>query len=468
MANPRGGKRPQGAGDGGRLNDGGRSEQVTPGTTGRYLVLLRSEESEAGGKALTDIAGLRVANSADFSDGAITPENSGDANAVLLQRLGVAIIDTPPDQIRRLGMATSDAASGILAVEPERYVYTFQDPSFQITSPVLQRTLSARQQSGSAEFLLGYREGVNQLVAQLLNGAAGIETAGLTPLAFDESRLTWGLQATRVAESQYSGQGIRVAVLDTGMDLEHPDFAGRTITSQSFVEGEEVQDGNGHGTHCIGTSCGSLQPETLPRYGVAHRAEIYAGKVLGNDGSGTDGTILPAIEWAVSNQCVVISMSLGADVSPNQSYSRIYERVARRALRAGSIIIAAAGNASRRPGTVAAVGHPANCPSIMAVGAVDADFQICFFSSGGRNPNGGQVDIAGPGDDVYSSYPMPTRYRRLRGTSMATPHVSGIAALIAEADENARGRALWQALVQLARRLDLPSRDVGAGLVQAP
>jgi len=310
MANPRGGKRPQGAGDGGRLNDGGRSEQVTPGTTGRYLVLLRSEESEAGGKALTDIAGLRVANSADFSDGAITPENSGDANAVLLQRLGVAIIDTPPDQIRRLGMATSDAASGILAVEPERYVYTFQDPSFQITSPVLQRTLSARQQSGSAEFLLGYREGVNQLVAQLLNGAAGIETAGLTPLAFDESRLTWGLQATRVAESQYSGQGIRVAVLDTGMDLEHPDFAGRTITSQSFVEGEEVQDGNGHGTHCIGTSCGSLQPETLPRYGVAHRAEIYAGKVLGNDGSGTDGTILPAIEWAVSNQCVVFPCRL--------------------------------------------------------------------------------------------------------------------------------------------------------------
>jgi hypothetical protein len=70
MANPRGGKRPQGAGDGGRLNDGGRSEQITPGTTGRYLVLLRSEESEAGGKTLTDIAGLRVANSADFSDGA--------------------------------------------------------------------------------------------------------------------------------------------------------------------------------------------------------------------------------------------------------------------------------------------------------------------------------------------------------------------------------------------------------------
>ena len=70
--------------------------------------------------------------------------------------------------------------------------------------------------------------------------------------------------------------------------------------------------------------------------------------------------------------------------------------------------------------------------------------------------------------DVYSSYLMPTRYRRLQGTSMATPHVSGIAALVAESDPNARGRALWQMLAQLARRLDLPSRDVGAGLAQAP
>src|SRR4051794_24637334 len=148
MANPRRGKRPQGAGDGERLNDGGRSEQVTPGTTGRYLVLLGSEESEAGGKALTDIAGLRVANSADFSDGAITPENAGDANAVLLQKLGVAIVDTPPEQLRKLGMATSDAASGILVVEPERYVHTLQDPIFGITSPILERTPSGRQQSG--------------------------------------------------------------------------------------------------------------------------------------------------------------------------------------------------------------------------------------------------------------------------------------------------------------------------------
>ena len=252
------------------------------------------------------------------------------------------------------------------------------------------------------------------------------------------------------------------------MDLEHPDFATRNIVRQSFIEGEDVQDGNGHGTHCIGTSCGPQQPEILPRYGVAYNADIYAGKVLGNDGSGTDGSILPGIEWAVANQCTVISMSLGAEVSVNQSFSKVYERVARRALNAGTVIIAAAGNGSDRPRHISPVGHPANCPSIMAVGAVDADFLMAFFSNGGLNANGGQVDIAAPGENVYSSYPMPTRYRRLRGTSMATPHVAGIAALIAESDQNARGRALWQSLVQLARRLDQPSRDVGAGLVQAP
>lgn len=103
-----------------------------------------------------------------------------------------------------------------------------------------------------------------------------------------------------------------MAVLDTGLDLDHPDFAGRQIYAESFINGETADDGNGHGTHTIGTSCGAKKPHTDPRYGVAYEAEIYAGKVLSNGGSGDDSGILAGIEWALSNGCQIISMSLGA------------------------------------------------------------------------------------------------------------------------------------------------------------
>jgi len=115
------------------------------------------------------------------------------------------------------------------------------------------------------------------------------------------------------------------------------------------------------------------------------------------------------------------------------------------------------------------VDRPANCPSILAVAAVDSRLGIAPFSCGGINPDGGGVDLAGPGVNVYSSWPMPTRYRTISGTSMATPHVSGIAALWLEARGlDTTAEALWQLLVANAQRLPLPARDVGTGLVQAP
>jgi len=446
------------------------TEFVEPGTTGRFLILMREDSVKAGVRAVTDATGLSVASAADYADLGMDSSALELEQAVVFEDLGVAVVNTPPEQIQALSAAAADD-NPILAIEPERINYTLQEdwPETGETVPPVPARPSELA-TNPIEYLRGYRDAVNHLVGKLLaaGGAAEEVTGEGLIAALNEAELTWGLQVTKAATSRFSGQGIRVAVLDTGLDLGHPDFVGRRIVSQSFIPGQTVQDGHGHGTHCIGTACGPRRPGRLPRYGVAFDAEIFAGKVLSNQGSGPDGSILAGIQWAITNRCQIVSMSLGSRVLPGQTFSPIYEQVAQRALAAGTLIIAAAGNDSNRPGSISPVSRPANSPSIMAVAALDPQLRVARFSNAGINPQGGQVDIAGPGVDVISTWPRPRLYNTISGTSMATPHVAGIAALLAQANPGARGRALASLLSQRARRLTLPARDVGAGLVQAP
>jgi hypothetical protein len=436
------------------------------GTTGRSLVLFEEGEAEAGMQAVQEAVGVEVVTAT--GEEAAPAEGGG----FLFESLGVAVVDAPPEQVAQ---AAGDAA--IIAIEPERIVYALEATQYappqtngqatlpQPVAPSLPVSQPGEGGGRSAEYLRGYREAVLHLTDAVASDAA---TAEAVIAAVDESQATWGLQVTKVVNCCRTAKGIRIAVLDSGFDLQHPDFAGRSITTQSFITGQAVQDGNGHGTHCIGTAMGAKCPGVRPRYGIAYEAEIYAGKVLSNAGSGSDTGILAGIEWAVQNKCAVISMSLGAPTRLGQAFSQVFERAARRAQERGALIVAAAGNDSTRPGDIHPVSHPANCPSIMAVAAMDVQGAIARFSNRGINPDGGQVDIAGPGVDVHSSWPLPTRYRRISGTSMATPHVAGIAGLYAEADPTARGAALGRLLTGGAQRLSLPSSDVGAGMVQAP
>jgi len=167
--------------------------------------------------------------------------------------------------------------------------------------------------------------------------------------------------------------------------------------SRSFVQGEDAQDGNGHGTHCAGIAAGPRVPISGPRYGVAGEAQLYIGKVLGNEGGGGDGGVLEGINWAIENNCQVISMSLGSVTTPDQPYSRVFEEVARRAMAAGAVIIAAAGNDSERPDHIAPVAHPANCPSSLgwAPSTSCAVWRIFQWRAGIRRRQGGHCRSGG-------------------------------------------------------------------------
>jgi len=397
-----------------------QARETAGALTGRYLVLLPEDDHEAGMNLLQETAQVEVLSSVGI-EAASDPEAS---HGVFYESLGVAVLPAPPpERIEALGIAAADASQPILAVEPERVLVAISAPA--VVGPPWQ----------------------------------------------DDASETWGMHATGLHPTGFDGSGVRVAILDTGIDLGHADFAGRPIVTESFVPGEAVDDGNGHGTHCAGIACGTRTPATEPRYGAASAAALHVGKVLSNRGRGGDGGIIAGISWALEHRCDVISMSLGAPQQFGAPHSPVYEQIAQRALARGTVIFAAAGNDNQRAaGIPAPVGRPANCPSIFAVAAIDGRAEVADFSNE-SDPNGGtaaQVDIAGPGVDVHSSWPRPTDYRSISGTSMATPFVAGIAALHAQAT-GLRGSALARAVIGSAASLTpLSPADVGSGLVQAP
>jgi subtilisin family serine protease len=385
------------------------------------VVRFKLEAASTGVREL-ESGGFRVASSRDFRSAAAVPNNFGGADVQYFERFGIAVV-------RR------DAAR---------------------LTPLVERAMRERVVS-SVRPETRYRA-----LAEVRRSEAAV-----TSLAqFDETSVTWGLEATKVALSTLSGAGIKVAVLDTGFDSNHQDFRGRSITKKLFATNSSETDTQGHGTHCIGTACGPQRPTSGPRYGIAYEAAIYAGKVLGDDGMGTDRSVIAGMDWALDQGCQIISMSLGSAAEVGDQPNADFEQIGKACLDGGTVVIAAAGNESSRPGHIAPVGSPANALTIMAVAALEKALAPAPFSSGGVNP-GQDVDIAAPGVDVLSSLPG-NRYGRLSGTSMATPHASGVAALIAQSDAKFRGRALWERLLELGGPLPHPARDVGKGLLLAP
>ena len=250
-----------------------------------------------------------------------------------------------------------------------------------------------------------------------------------------------------------TGQGVDVAVLDTGVDAGHPDLAGRIAHTASFVPNEDVTDRHGHGTHVASTIAGTGAASGGKEKGVAPDARLDIGKVLGNDGSGQDSWVLAGMEWAARDQhAKIISMSLGSE--PTDGSDPLSQAVDNLSAETGALFVVAAGNAGAS-GTVSA---PGAADAALTVGAVDGNDDLAYFSSQGPRVGDDALkpELTAPGVDVLAARSQYAPegdgyYQTLSGTSMATPHVAGAAALLAAGHPELTGQQLKDALVSTAK-----------------
>ncbi len=288
---------------------------------------------------------------------------------------------------------------------------------------------------------------VLQLRARKPRGPGRRDSSLLQPIPWNISMVnaekTW---------QRTTGRGISVAILDTGIDDDHPDL--RVCGGVSFVPNiKSWDDDHSHGTHCAGIVAARNDAGGI--VGVAPEAELYAVKVLSARGSGQTSWILAGMGWCVRNRIRVASLSLGSNVhSPDTPCSIAYQTAAERLAEAGCVVVAAAGNSGRESNHW--VGQPARCSGFMAVAAVDRNGRKADFSSWGP-PSLDRlegVEISAPGVAIRSTTPGG-RYSIKSGTSMACPHVSGAAALVAEI------RPTWSP-AQIRERLKATAGDLGS------
>ena len=236
-----------------------------------------------------------------------------------------------------------------------------------------------------------------------------------------DQELPWGVEITGANQvwTANKGAGVNIAILDTGIDTDHPDLVGNIAGGVNYTgsfhrDGGPMQnsynDRNGHGSHCAGIIAAS--DNDIGVVGVAPEARLWAVKVLGDDGSGYVSDIIKGLQWCVDNGINIVSMSFGGEES-SQSLKDACDKT----YAAGVLLVAAAGNGG-------SVYYPAAYDSVVAVSATDSDDSIADFSS-----TGPEIEIAAPGVNIYSTY-LNGGYISESGTSMACPHVAGAAALI--------------------------------------
>ncbi|GLF93346.1 S8 family serine peptidase [Streptomyces yaizuensis] len=267
----------------------------------------------------------------------------------------------------------------------------------------------------------------------------------------------------------YDGTGVKVAVLDSGVDQTHPDLAGREIAEANFSASPDAVDRNGHGTHVASTVAGSGTLSAGRYRGVAPGARILDGKVANDDGEGDESQVIAGMQWAVEQGADIVSMSLGLPDRPGTD--AMEETVERLSRRSGALFVAAAGNLGGLGART--VESPGTAPAALSVGVVDRAGALADFSAHGPTADGAlKPDLTAPGVEITAARTgaggAPHGYAAGRGTSMSTPHVSGAAALLAQRHPTWSGQRIKQALTaSAADRAGTTALRQGTGRVDA-
>lgn len=295
--------------------------------------------------------------------------------------------------------------------------------------------------------------------------------AGLKKLWLDRKveasldRSTQQIGADLAWAAGYDGKGTKVAVLDTGADAGHPDLKGRITESKNFTDSDTTDDRQGHGTHTLSTVGGTGAASDGKKKGVAPGADLLVGKVLNDQGSGDSSWIIAGMQWAVDQKADVVSMSLGSQ-TPTDCTDPMSMAAEELGKSKDTLFVIAAGNAGP---TLNTVSSPGCAPSVLTVGAVDRDDSTAQFSS--RGPaivsHTLKPEIAAPGVNISAAAAGGRgvyAYQSMSGTSMATPHVAGAAAIVKERHPDWTAQQVKAALVSSAKS-DIPGdvRETGGG-----
>jgi subtilase family protein len=286
------------------------------------------------------------------------------------------------------------------------------------------------------------KAGRTALAGHKAAGTLGGALAGVQHVWLDgkvkAAGLDWNLEkinAPAAWSTGTTGKGVKVAVIDTGIDTTHPDLAGQVGASVNFSDAPDTADHVGHGTHVAGTIAGTGAASGGARKGAAYGATLLNVKVLNDDGQGLDSSVIAGMEWAAQHGAKVANLSLGG--RPTDGTDPDSQALDELTAQYDTLFVVAAGNG----GSLRTIATPGAADAALTVAATDRDDAVTRFSSRGPRIDGAfKPDISAPGDGIVEDRaagtslgtPVDQYYTTLSGTSMATPHVAGAAALLAQ------------------------------------
>ncbi|MHA1270428.1 MAG: S8 family peptidase [Candidatus Helarchaeota archaeon] len=285
------------------------------------------------------------------------------------------------------------------------------------------------------------------------------------------------IKAPQIWADGFDGDGVVVAVVDTGIDDTHPDLKGKVVAKSDFTteKGTNMEnvDGNGHGTHVASTIAGTGAASKGKYKGVAPKAKLIAAKVLASNGSGSFSGVIAGIDWAAKQDIQVMNLSLGANVAGSCDGTDAVCQAVDAAMDKGIVMCIAAGNSGPESKTV---GTPGCAKKVITVGATDKSDQIAWFSSRGPTADGRvKPDICLPGFNIVAArakntsmgHPIDNYYTSASGTSMATPHCAGVAALLKSYNKDLSSQKIKEIIMKSGIDLKLDPNTQGSGRCDA-